>query len=145
MICRSNIANAKHIVQIDCCSKSYQVSDLGNSRYIAIVGTVLEASFTISNYAANIICTIHHCTVFAVADVARSCSCNSACIFSSFYRTVCQDFDVFNSTFLKTSCQYSCTKFISVLHLRIVESDVLDTATISIAEETSKYIGGIDV
>ena len=144
MICRSNIANAKHIVQIDCCSKSYQVSDLGNSRYIAIVGTVLEASFTISNYAANIICTIHHCTVFAVADVARSSSCNSACIFCSFYRTVCQDFDVFNST-LKTSCQYSCTKFISVLHLRIVESDVLDTAIFSIAEETFKHKGAIDV
>ena len=33
----------------------------------------------------------------------------------------------------------------SVLHLRIVESDVLNTATISIAEETFKHNGAIDV
>ena len=41
------------------------------------------------------------------------------------------------------SCQYSSVS--STLHLRIVESDVLDTASISIAEETGIIRGGIDV
>ena len=50
----SNIANTQHIVNIAYISKSYQVSDASISRNIAIIGTVLEASFTkISNYTSN--------------------------------------------------------------------------------------------
>lgn len=64
--------------------------------------------------------------VFAVVDVAICSSCYSANVVFSFYRTVNQDLDIFN-TRACNSYQNSSTIIISSsLYLCIVESDVLD-------------------
>ena len=82
--------------------------------------------------------------VFAVADVAISSSCYSASIIVSFYRTVTSGLDIFNHTRTCISCQNTSTTIIIALHLRIVESDVLDAAISSTAKETNFIRGGAD-
>ncbi len=82
--------------------------------------------------------------VFAVADVAISSSCYSASLIVSFYRTVTCGLDIFNHTRTSASCQNTSTTIIIALHLRIVESDVLDAAISSIAKETNFIRGGAD-
>ena len=82
--------------------------------------------------------------VFAVADGAISSSCYSASLIVSFYRTVSCGLDIFNHTRTCISCQNTSTTIIIALHLRIVESDVLDAAISSIAKETNFIRGGAD-
>ena len=82
--------------------------------------------------------------VFAVVDVAICSSCYSANVVFSFYRTVSQDLDIFN-TRACNSYQNSSTIIISSsLYLCIVESDVLDAALFCIAEETG-FAGDTDI
>ena len=82
--------------------------------------------------------------VFAVADVAgKLFSAIPPVSYFLLPNSSC-GLDIFNHTRTCTSCQNTSTTIIIALHLRIVESDVLDAAISSMAKETNFIRGGAD-